>query len=115
MFKAAALLVVLLHYVFALAESVGWGAMAARFGYDAAATEITRSLALNQGAYNAAVATVLAWAVLTERTDTAIAMLLFVLAMAVVGAVSVRWTIFVIQGVPAILALVAWWAAGRMG
>ena len=36
---------------------------------------------------------------------TATAMLAYVLAMAVVGGVSVRWTIFVIQGVPAALAL----------
>ena len=63
------------------------------------------TLALNQGAYNAGVAVVLAWALATGRTDTAAALLVFVVAMAAVGAASVRWTIFVVQGVPALLAL----------
>ena len=66
-----------------------------------------RALALNQGAYNAGLAGVLAWALATGRTDTAIAMLVYVVAMAIVGAVSVRWTIFVVQGVPAVIALAA--------
>lgn len=104
---AATWLVVLLHLVFALAESVGWSTMAARFGFDAEATEITRSLALNQGAYNAGLAVVLGWAAATRRSDTVLAMLIYVVAMAVVGALSVRWTIFVIQGLPALIALAA--------
>ncbi|GAB5544199.1 MAG: DUF1304 domain-containing protein [Sandaracinaceae bacterium] len=97
--------VVALHLVFALAESVGWSQMARRFGYSREATETTRALALNQGAYNAGLAAVLGWALVTGHDATATAMLAYVLAMAVVGGVSVRWTIFVIQGVPAALAL----------
>jgi uncharacterized membrane protein len=80
-------IVVALHLLFGLMESAGWSQMARRFGYNKEKTEITRSLALNQGAF--------------------IAMLAYVVAMAVVGAVSVRWTIFVIQGVPAVIALAA--------
>lgn len=99
-------IVVVLHIVFALAESVGWSQMARRFGYDRAATEQTRSLALNQGAYNAGLAVVLAWALLTGQEATVTAMLVYVIAMAVVGGISVRWTIFVMQGVPAVLALI---------
>ena len=97
--------VVALHVLFGLAESVGWSGMARRFGYDREKTEVTRALALNQGAYNAGLAGVLAWALLTGRTDTAMAMLVYVLMMAIVGALSVRWTIFVVQGVPAVVAL----------
>lgn len=100
-------IVVVLHVLFGLAESVGWTGMARRFGYNREKTEITRALALNQGAYNAGLAGVLAWALATGRTDTAIAMLVYVVAMAIVGAVSVRWTIFVVQGVPAVIALAA--------
>ena len=100
-------IVVALHYVFGLAESVGWSQMARRFGYSKEATETTRRLALNQGAYNAGVATVLAWALVSGQGATVVAMLAFIVAMAVVGAASVRWTIFVIQGVPALLALAA--------
>lgn len=99
--------VVALHLLFGLAESVGWSGMARRFGYDREKTEITRALALNQGAYNAGLAGVLAWALVTGRTDTAIAMLVYVLLMAIVGAVSVRWSIFVVQGLPAVIALAA--------
>jgi len=100
-------IVVVLHVLFGLAESVGWDQMARRFGYTKEQTDTTRSLALNQGAYNAGVAAVLGWALVTGQGATVIALLAFVVAMAIVGAASVRWTIFVIQGVPALLALAA--------
>lgn len=95
-------LVVLLHIAFALGESVGWDTMARRFRIDA---EATRALALNQGAYNAGLASVLAWALLTGQAATVTAMLLYVVAMSIVGGLSVRPTIFLFQGVPALLAL----------
>lgn len=98
-------IVVALHLVFALAESVGWDKMARRFGYSREATNTTRRLALNQGAYNAGLALVLGWALVTGQQATVTAMLVYVIAMAIVGAVSVRWTIFAIQGVPAVVAL----------
>jgi len=107
MLALPAWLVVGLHVLFGLAETVGWSAMAARFGYDPYRTEITRPLALNQGAYNLGLATVLGWALATGRTQTAVAMLAYVVAMGVVGAVSVRWTIFLVQGVPAVIAIIA--------
>lgn len=100
-------IVVVLHVLFGLAESVGWDRMAARFGYTREQTQTTRTLALNQGAYNAGLAAVLAWALATGEGSAAMAMLAYVVAMAIVGALSVRWTIFVIQGVPALAALVA--------
>lgn len=97
--------VVALHLVFALAETVGWTQMARRFGYSKEQADTTRSLALNQGFYNAGLAGVLGWALATGHSATVIAMLVYVVAMAVVGAVSVRWTIFAFQGVPALIAL----------
>lgn len=100
-------IVVALHVGFALAESVGWSKMARSFGLGREATETTRSLAMNQGAYNAGLAAVLAWALVTGRPETVVAMLVYVVAMAIVGAVTVRWTIFVVQGVPAVIALAA--------
>ena len=100
-------IVVGLHLLFALAETVGWKGMARRFGYSKAQTETTKMLALNQGFYNAGLACVLGWAIATGHDATVIAMLIYVVAMAVVGAVSARWTIFVIQGVPALVALAA--------
>lgn len=99
--------VVALHVAFALAETVGWRGMAKRFGYSREHAEVTRPLALNQGAYNAGVAALLAWAQLAAQPATVLALLVFVVAMSIVGAVSVRWTIFVAQGVPALLAIAA--------
>jgi len=100
-------IVVVLHVLFGVMESVGWTQMARRFGYKAEAIETTRNLALNQGAYNAGLAGVLAWALITGQPQTVVAMLIYVIAMAVVGALSVRWTLFVVQGVPACVALAA--------
>lgn len=102
-------IVVALHLAFALFESVGWTAMARRFGYSPEATETTRRLALNQGAYNGGLAAVLGWALVAGHGPTATAMLIYVVAMAIVGALSVRWTIFVVQGVPAVVALAVGW------
>lgn len=101
----ASMVVAGLHVVFAAAESVGWSAFARRMGYDAARIEATRALALNQGAYNLGIAAVLGWAIATDALPTVKALLVFIIAMAIVGGLSVRWTIFVVQGVPAVLAL----------
>jgi putative membrane protein len=100
-------IVIVLHVAFALGESVGWSQMSRRFGYSREATETTRTLALNQGAYNAGLAGMLAWALITGQASTVVALLIYVIAMAVVGALSVRWTLFVFQGIPATIALAA--------
>jgi putative membrane protein len=100
-------IVIVLHLVFAYGETIGWTGMARRFGYTREATETTRALALNQGCYNAGLAALLAWALLSGEVRAVMALLIYVIAMAVVGALSVRWTIFVLQGVPAVLALTA--------
>ena len=101
----AAWIVVALHVVFALAETVGWRSMAARLGYSREDADVMRRLAANQGAYNAGVAALLGWALIAPHPATVIAILIFIVVMAVVGAASVRWTIFVVQGVPALVAL----------
>jgi putative membrane protein len=66
----------------------------------------TKAMALNQGFYNGGLACVLLWALFTANHATVLAMLLYVVAMAVVGALSVSPRIFLIQGVPAVAALV---------
>jgi len=105
-------IVAVLHVAFAAGESIGWSAFAARFGYSKQKIEDTRNLALNQGAYNLGVAVMLAIALATGNWATVQVLLGFIVAMAVVGALSVRWTIFAIQGVPAIVALGLVFAAG---
>ena len=101
----AVVIVAILHVAFAAGESVGWSAFAGRLGYDQARIEATRPLALNQGAYNFGVAAMLGWSVLGSEWQTAQLLLIFIVAMSIVGALSVRWTIFAIQGVPALIAL----------
>lgn len=103
----SAWIVAALHVLFGLAETVGWTQMARRFGYGKEKTETTRSLALNQGAYNIGLASVLGWALATGHDATVVAMLFYVVGMSVVGGITVRWTIFVVQGVPALVALAA--------
>lgn len=98
-------IVVALHVVFALMESVGWSKMARRFGYNREETATTRTLAMNQGAYNLGFAALLAWALVTTQGPTVIALLSFIIAMSVVGALTASWTILVLQGAPALVAL----------
>ena len=98
-------IVALLHFGFLYMETLGWAAMYRRLGGTREAVEITRPLALNQGFYNAGLASLLLWALFTGQGATVIAVLLCIVAMAVVGAASVSWRIFIIQGVPALLAL----------
>ncbi len=104
MFIATAI-VAALHVAFAAGESIGWTAFASRFGYSKEKIEHTRALALNQGAYNLGVAVMLGIALGTGDWSTVQVILGFIIAMAIVGAVSVRWTIFVVQGLPAVIAL----------
>ena len=98
-------LVAVLHVVFAAAETVGWSGFARRMGYGPERIEATRQLAANQGAYNFGVAAMLGWSLYGGQAGAVSMLLLFIVAMSIVGATTVRWTIFLIQGVPAILAL----------
>ena len=103
----AILVVAALHVGFMILESVLWTTPRGRriFGQTVEGAEATRVLALNQGVYNCGVAVLLAWAALTDREDTTIALLAFVIAMGVVGAVTAKPTILVVQAVPAAIAL----------
>lgn len=99
------IIVAILHVAFAAGETVGWSAFAARFGYSQQKIEDTRALALNQGAYNLGIAALLGIAVATGNAAMVQTLLGFIIAMSVVGGLSVRWTIVVVQGVPALVAL----------
>ena len=59
--------------------------------------QATKVLALNQGLYNLALAILLAWAAFMGHVPTVAAGLVFVVAMGVVGAVTVSWRIIVLQ------------------
>jgi putative membrane protein len=108
--RAVTLFVAFAHLGFMVLETLLWTAPIGRkiFRQTPETAEITRVLALNQGMYNAGVAVLLAWAALTHRAATVDALLLFVVAMGIVGAVTVKPRILVVQSLPAAIALALW-------
>lgn len=62
-------------------------------------------LAANQGLYNGFLAAGLIWALSTARPDVAIFFLCCVVVAGVFGAMTVKPRIFLVQGLPALLAL----------
>jgi putative membrane protein len=108
----AALIVAALHLGFFALESVLWTQPRVRriFGLSADDAERTKQLASNQGVYNAMVAAGLVWGVWAGQVPTVGFLLVFVAVVGIYGAVSVKPTIFVVQALPAIvaLALLAW-------
>ena len=108
------LFVAVAHVWFMVLESVLWTRPFGRttFGQSREDAEKTKVLALNQGLYNGGVAALLVWAALEERQATGLhptvdALLIFVVAMGVVGASTAKPIIFVLQALPAVLALLA--------
>ena len=81
------------------------------FGQSQAQADTTATLAANQGLYNGFLAAGLVWGVGSSNPDFAFAIKAFFLGCVVVagifGGMTVKRTIFFIQGVPAILALAA--------
>ncbi len=104
---AMTLLVALAHIGFMVLESVLWTKPTGRriFRQTPESAETTKVLALNQGIYNAGVAALLAWAALTGQGPTVVALLLFVIAMGIVGGITAKPTILVAQALPAAVAL----------
>ena len=106
-------LVGLIHvYIFVL-ESLLWTKPQGRkvFRNSEEKAEMTKVLALNQGAYNLLLAAGIAWglasgAELLARTS---AVLVYIAIVGVVGALTASRTILFVQTVPAVLALGALW------
>ena len=102
-------LVALLHLYFLVLEMFLWnkplGLKTFRNTPDKA--EVTRVLAANQGLYNGFLAAGLLYAAITGSREFALFFLACVVVAGLYGAYSVNKRIFVVQGVPAIAALVA--------
>lgn len=103
---AAALFVAALHVLFWILESFLWtkpfGLKFFRQSKETA--EATKVLALNQGYYNAGAAVLIAWAALTGKADVTIALLLFIVAMGIVGGLTAKRSILAVQAAPAAIA-----------
>ena len=111
---AATVLVAALHLGFFVLESVLWTHRIGRrtFGLSAQDAETTRVLASNQGVYNAMLAVGLLWGLYSGQSATTMFLLVYVVAVGIYGAVSVKPTIFVLQALPALLAIGLSIAAG---
>ena len=104
-----ALVVAALHVVFFVLESFLWTQPFGLkfFRQTKEAAEATKVLALNQGYYNGGAAVLLAWAALTGHADFTVALLLFLVAMGVVGGLTAKRSILVVQALPAAIAAAA--------
>jgi putative membrane protein len=106
------LLTALLHAGFLYLEMVLWTKPTGRriFGMSAEQAEATRVLAANQGLYNGFLAAGLVWSIVHPDPVFAFQLKLFFLVCVIVaalyGAWSVKPRILLVQGGPAILALI---------
>jgi putative membrane protein len=111
-------IVALEHLYFLYLEMFAWTATKTRraFGTSAEFAEASKSLAANQGLYNGFLAAGLIWSLLQPDAAFALQLKIFFLACVIVaalyGALSVKRSILVVQGVPAMLALAAAWMVG---
>ncbi|TDK24466.1 DUF1304 domain-containing protein [Luteimonas aestuarii] len=109
MASALVVLVALLHLYFLVLEMFLWTRPLGlkTFRNTPERAEATRVLAANQGLYNGFLAAGLLWGRWTAQWNVVVFFLLCVVAAALYGAWSVSRRILVVQGVPAIAALVA--------
>jgi putative membrane protein len=108
---AAALtgLVAALHVAFLVLEMFLWRHPVGRrvFGITTEFAEKSAALAANQGLYNGFLAAGLVWGILDARPDVTLFFLGCVLVAAVYGGLTVKRSILLVQGLPALLALAA--------
>ena len=108
-------LVALLHIGFLTLEMFLWQHPIGRKVFDTTEqfAADTAFMAQNQGLYNGFLAAGLIWGLLAKKTDIVVFLLLCVIVAGGFGAITVSPTIFVIQAVPAILALIFTWLSRR--
>ena len=107
----ALFLVAGLHLGFFLLESVLWTSpwVMRLFENTEETAEATRVLALNQGFYNLGAAALLIWFHVTDNPAGALGVLVFLVAMGIVGATTANWRIILVQSLPAGAAFLLLW------
>ena len=106
-------LVALLHAGFLVLEMFLWDKPTGRriFHLTPEVAAATKPLAANQGLYNGFLSAGLVWSLVGGVGSTAVFFLICVVVAGVFGAATVNPRIFVVQALPAILALLALWFA----
>jgi len=106
------IVVAALHVAFFGLEAVFWTNSRVRrlFGNSAEKAKQTRVMALNQGAYNLGIAALLIWLQLSGNQAGVLGVLLFIVAVGLVGGFSASRGIIAVQSLPAaaVFALAVW-------
>ena len=106
------IIVAALHVAFFALESVFWATSTVRrlFRNSVEKAEETRVMALNQGCYNLGIAALLIWLQLSGNQAGVLGVLLFIVAVGLVGGFSASRGIIAVQSLPAaaVFALAVW-------
>lgn len=103
------IIVILLHLAFLALEMFFWDHPFGRkrFGMTPEYSKASASLAANQGLYNGFLAAGLAWGLITGDASIKIFFLLCVFVAGVYGGFTAKRSIFYLQALPGLLALIA--------
>ena len=109
-FISLSLLVSAFHFFFWVLESFLWTKPIGLkvFRMTAEAAETSKVLAFNQGFYNGILAAGILWGIIRGDHSIALFCLVGVVVAALVGAWSVSFRIFLIQGLPAVFAIIVY-------
>lgn len=102
------ILIAILHFLFLVLEMFLWTKPTGMkiFGMQQDYANQTKALAANQGLYNGFLATGLLWGVISSQFSVQLFFLSCVFIAGIYGALSVSKSIFWIQALPAIVALI---------
>ena len=103
-------LIALQHTMFLVLQMFLWEHDVGRgvFGTTPEIAKLSATLAKQQGLYNGFLAAGLLWGLFAKKSDFVVFFLLCVIAAGVFGALTASPRIFVVQALPAIVALGAW-------
>jgi putative membrane protein len=111
--KILVVLVMLIHVYIVVLEMFLWNTPFGRRAFRTTAefAAQTRTLAANQGLYNLFIVVGLAWGLSFGPSGelTRMVFLGFVAVAGIFGGLTVNWRIFLIQGLPGLLAMIATW------
>ena len=107
--------VALLHSGFLILEMFFWNHPVGQkvFAMTPEVAESSAALAANQGLYNGFLAAGLLWGLVSRKRDVTIFFLLCVVVAGIFGAVTAKPSIFFVQAMPAILAIVFTMLSGK--
>jgi putative membrane protein len=107
--------VIALHFAFMVLEMFYWTEPAGMrvFGTTPEFAKASAVLAANQGLYNGLFAAAMAWALLARDRSALMVLLACMVVAGLYGAATAKPTILLVQALPAFLALLTTWLAGR--